>query len=134
MFFRAAALAALHIRVSGSSHGVEEIILENAVGFFQNGFAFCGQHGITVLVQRRLGNPLLTAADLHDGLLHSANQRLVLAAFAPKDLLFHHWDVHNMKMVQKLYLSAILDLCDRRIVSYELSEHNDNPLVFKTFD
>lgn len=38
-----------------------------------------------------------------------------------------------MKMVQKLYLSAILDLCDRRIVSYELSERNDNPLVFKTF-
>ena len=31
--------------------------------------------------------------------------------------------------VHKLYLSAILDLCDRRIVSYVLSEHNDNPLV-----
>lgn len=36
--------------------------------------------------------------------------------------------------VHKLYLSAILDLCDRRIVSYALSEHNDNPLVYKTFD
>ena len=36
--------------------------------------------------------------------------------------------------VHKLYLSAILDLCDRRIVSYVLSERNDNPLVFKTFD
>ncbi len=34
----------------------------------------------------------------------------------------------------KLYLSAILDLCDRRIVSFVLSEHNDNPLVYKTFD
>ena len=34
----------------------------------------------------------------------------------------------------KLYLSAILDLYDRRIVSYVISEHNDNPLVFKTFD
>ena len=32
------------------------------------------------------------------------------------------------------YLSAILDLCDRRIVSYVLSERNDNPLVYKTFD
>ena len=42
---------------------------------------------------------MIATADLHDGLLHSANQRLVLAAFAPKDLLFHHWDVHNMKMV-----------------------------------
>ena len=37
-------------------------------------------------------------------------------------------------VVHKLYLSAILDLCDRRIVSYALSERNDNPLVYKTFD
>ncbi|MFQ8767449.1 MAG: IS3 family transposase [Oscillospiraceae bacterium] len=36
--------------------------------------------------------------------------------------------------IHKLYLSAILDLCDRRIVSYVLSERNDNPLVFKTVD
>ena len=36
--------------------------------------------------------------------------------------------------VHKLYLSAILDICDRRIVSYVISERNDNPLVFKTFD
>lgn len=36
--------------------------------------------------------------------------------------------------VHKLYLSAILDLCDRRIVAYALSERNDNPLVFQTFD
>ncbi len=36
--------------------------------------------------------------------------------------------------VHKLYLSAILDLYDRRIVSFVLSEHNDNLLVYKTFD
>ena len=36
--------------------------------------------------------------------------------------------------VHKLYLSAILDLYDRRIVSFVLSERNDNPLVYKTFD
>ena len=36
--------------------------------------------------------------------------------------------------VHKLYLSAILDLCDRRVVSYVVSERNDNPLVFKTFE
>ena len=36
--------------------------------------------------------------------------------------------------VHKLYLSAILDLCDRRIVSYVVSERNDNPLVYKTLD
>ena len=27
-----------------------------------------------------------------------------------------------------------IDLCDKRSVSYVLSDHNDNPLVFKTFD
>ena len=36
--------------------------------------------------------------------------------------------------VHKLYLSAILDLCDRRIVAYAVSECNNNSLVFKTFD
>ena len=34
----------------------------------------------------------------------------------------------------KVYLSAILDLYDRRIVSFVISDRNDNPLVFKTFD
>lgn len=34
----------------------------------------------------------------------------------------------------KLYLSVILDLCGRIPVSYEYSDHNDNPLVFNTFD
>jgi len=36
--------------------------------------------------------------------------------------------------VHKVYLSAILDLFDRRIVAYVVSERNDNPLVFKTYD
>jgi transposase InsO family protein len=35
---------------------------------------------------------------------------------------------------RKLYLSAILDLYDRSIVSYALSYRNDNLLVFNTFD
>jgi transposase InsO family protein len=34
----------------------------------------------------------------------------------------------------KVYLSAILDLYDRRIVSYVIRDTNDNPLVFETFD
>ena len=36
--------------------------------------------------------------------------------------------------VRKIYLSAILDLCDRRIVAYIIGDRNDNALVFKTFD
>lgn len=34
----------------------------------------------------------------------------------------------------KVYLSAILDLYDRRIVSYVISDRNNNALVFETFD
>jgi transposase InsO family protein len=36
--------------------------------------------------------------------------------------------------VHKIYLSAILDLYDRRIVTFKVSDHNDNPLVMDTFD
>lgn len=36
--------------------------------------------------------------------------------------------------VKKLYLSAILDLYDRRIVAYKIRESNNNELVFSTFD
>ena len=36
--------------------------------------------------------------------------------------------------IRKLYLSAILDLYDRRIVAYVIGDHNNNPLVFDTFD
>ena len=36
--------------------------------------------------------------------------------------------------VHKLYLSAILDLYDRRIVAFIIRDRNDNPLVFDTLD
>ena len=41
---------------------------------------------------------------------------------------------HEGLAVHKIYLSAILDLYDRWLVSHVISERNDNPLVFKTFD
>lgn len=34
----------------------------------------------------------------------------------------------------KIYLSVILDLCGNRPVAFEYGEHNDNRLVFSTFD
>jgi len=37
-------------------------------------------------------------------------------------------------IVHKVYLSAILDLYDRRIVAFEITDRNDNKLVFDTFD
>ena len=35
---------------------------------------------------------------------------------------------------RKAYLSAILDLHDKRVVNHELGHSNDNPLVFRTFE
>ena len=35
---------------------------------------------------------------------------------------------------RKVYLSAILDLYDRRIVAYVIGDSNNNPLVFETLD
>lgn len=37
-------------------------------------------------------------------------------------------------VVHKIYLSAVLDLYDRRIVAYRMCDRNDNKLVFDTFD
>lgn len=36
--------------------------------------------------------------------------------------------------IHKLYLSVILDLCDRRPVAYMIGDNNNNQLVFDTFD
>ena len=40
----------------------------------------------------------------------------------------------NENEIHKIYLSAILDLCDKRVVSYVIGDHNNNPLVISTFD
>jgi transposase InsO family protein len=48
------------------------------------------------------------------------------------DVSEFHYIVNNE--VHKVYLSAILDLFDRRIVSWAIRDHNDNPLVMNTFD
>lgn len=49
------------------------------------------------------------------------------------DVTEFKWYDEN-KDKHKVYLSAILDLYDRRIVAYVISDHNDNRLVFNTFD
>ena len=70
---------------------------------------------------------------------HSAENLLNRQFYADKPNEKWLTDVTEFKWyegikVHKLYLSAILDLYDRRIVAYVISERNDNPLVFKTFD
>ena len=41
---------------------------------------------------------------------------------------------YETQEIHKVYLSAILDLYDRRIVSYVIGDSNNNRLVFDTFD
>lgn len=40
----------------------------------------------------------------------------------------------SYEIAGKLYLSAFIDLYDKRIVSFVISDRNDNDLVMKTFD
>lgn len=48
---------------------------------------------------------------------------------------FKWYEMKNGEWIKhKVYLSAILDLYDRRIVSYIIRDRNDNPLVFDTLD
>ena len=46
-------------------------------------------------------------------------------------MLFHYYVGLEKR---KVYLSAVLDLYDRRIVSYIIGDSNNNELVFRTFD
>lgn len=41
---------------------------------------------------------------------------------------------YGKKNEKKLYLSVFLDLYDRSPVGYEMSDHNDNPLVYNSFN
>lgn len=41
---------------------------------------------------------------------------------------------NSYEVAGKLYLSAFIDLYDKRIVSFVISDRNDNELVMKTFD
>ena len=99
VFFSAAALAALYIRIPGVAHIVEEIVLQDAVRLLQDWLAALLQDRLSGIVQQGLGSPLLASADLHDGLLDCADQCLVLAAFRPEDLLFHHRHIDHMEMI-----------------------------------
>ena len=81
-------------------------------------------HGCT----RQAKNPQYIAENLLNRQFHAAMPNEKWLTDVTEFKWYEGFEVH------KLYLSAILDLCDRRIVSYVLSERNDNPLVYKTFD
>ena len=81
-------------------------------------------HGCT----RSAKNPQFTAENILNRQFHAdkPNEKWVT------DVTEFKW--YEGTTVHKVYLSAILDLYDRRIVAYVIGDRNDNPLVFKTFD
>ena len=79
MFLSAAILAALNVRVPGCDHVVIEIILEDAVRFFQYRLPVLLEDRHTGIVHSRFRRPLLAPADLGDDLLDGAAQGRVLA-------------------------------------------------------
>ncbi|WP_413926677.1 DDE-type integrase/transposase/recombinase [Clostridioides sp. ES-S-0190-01] len=62
----------------------------------------------------------------------------VLSRKFSADKTYQKWltDVTEFKLTNgtKAYLSAILDLGDRSIISYVIGKSNNNNLVFETFD
>lgn len=81
-------------------------------------------HGCT----RQAKNPQYLAENLLNRQFHSSRINEKWLTDVTEFKWYEGFEVH------KVYLSAILDLCDRRIVAFEISERNDNSLVFKTFD
>ena len=73
-------------------------------------------------------DPQVTAENVLDRKFHADNPNEKWVT----DVTEFRW--YKGPEIHKVYLSAILDLYDRRIVAYAVSDRNDNPLVFKTFD
>ena len=73
-------------------------------------------------------DPQFTAENVLDRKFHADNPNEKWVTDVTEFRWYEGTEIH------KVYLSAILDLCDRRIVSYVLRDSNDNKLVFDTFD
>jgi len=77
---------------------------------------------------RNAANPQYVAENILDRAFHAdkPNEKWLT------DVTEFKW--YEETKVHKVYLSAILDLYDRRVVSYMIRNCNDNPLVYDTFD
>ncbi|MEG1592871.1 MAG: IS3 family transposase [Oscillibacter sp.] len=77
---------------------------------------------------RQAENPQYLAENLLNRQFHASHPNEKWLTDVTEFKWYEGFEVH------KVYLSAILDLYDRRIVASAISERNDNPLVYKTFD
>lgn len=77
---------------------------------------------------RQSANPQYIAENIlnHEFIADAPNEKWLT------DVTEFHYYIGIEK--HKVYLSAIFDLYDRRIVSYIIRDKNDNALVFDTFD
>lgn len=85
-------------------------------------------HGCT----RNAANPQYIAENLLNREFHASKPNEKWLTDVTEFKWFEKVDGEWIK--HKVYLSAILDLYDRRIVSYVIRNSNDNILVFDTFD
>lgn len=85
----------------------------------------CSNNGCT----RQAANPQFIAKNVlnRDFTAEAPNQKWLT------NITEFKWYDEN-KNKHKVYLSAILDLYDRWIVTYVISGYNNNPLVFNMFD
>ena len=81
-------------------------------------------HGCT----RQASNPQYLAANILNREFHAAKPNEKWLTDVTEFKYYIEAEKH------KLYLSAILDLFDRRIVSFVIRDTNDNAMVFDTFD
>lgn len=63
------------------------------------------QNWFSIFVHSRFGQPLFTAADLHNGFLYRSSESFILAAFRPQNLFLHHRDIDHMKMIMEHVLA-----------------------------
>lgn len=87
--------------------------------------------GIKSVIRRKKSKYIKSTAEI------TAENLLARDFYASKPNEKWATDVTEFKIVgskQKLYLSAIIDLYDRSIVSYIISTRNDNDLVFRTYE
>ena len=85
-------------------------------------------HGCT----RNAENPQYLAENILNRDFHSAQPNEKWLTDVTEFKWYEKADTEWVK--HKVYLSAILDLYDRRIVAYVVRNSNDNPLVYDTFD
>ena len=87
--------------------------------------------GIKSVIRRKKSKYIKSTAEI------TAENLLARDFYATKPNEKWATDVTEFKIVgskQKLYLSTIIDLYDRSIVSYIISTRNDNDLVFRTYE